>query len=145
MSSQGFSLLELLIVLFISSILLSFAYPSYQQYILRSQRLEGQLALLELANKMEQHYAKYYNYAQATIGCGSEHDVLANAFTQQKYYALKIINASDQHFIIQAIPQNTQGQMDTLCQTLQLDDQGRQMIVAGPRGIPEGTWEACWR
>ncbi|MGV3740393.1 MAG: type IV pilin protein [Gammaproteobacteria bacterium] len=144
MLRHGFSLLELLVVLFLISILLSFAYPSYQKYLIRSHRLEGQLAILDLANRMEQYYAKYNTYAHATIGTGTEHDVLTKALTQQGYYELKIDNVSDQHFIIQAVPQGAQGQMDTACQTLQFDEQGKQTVVFGPGGIPVGTWEECW-
>lgn len=144
MYRHGFSLLELLVVLFLISIILSFAYPSYQNYLIRSHRLEGQLAVLDLANRMEQYYAKYNTYAHATIGAGTEHDVLTSALTQQGYYALKIFTVSDQHFIVQAVPQGMQGQMDKFCQTLQFDDQGEQTVVFGPGGMPLGTREECW-
>jgi len=53
MKRQGFSLLELMITLTIMGILLGFAYPSYQLYTIRSHRLEGQTALLDLAHRME--------------------------------------------------------------------------------------------
>ncbi len=144
MRNQGFSLLEMLIVMLILSILLSFAYPSYQMYWTRAYRLEGQIAILNLANKMEQSFAQYGTYALASIGTNSEHDVLSTALTSQGWYVLNIQSASDTHYTLQAIPQNSQAQQDKQCQTLQINDQGIQSMVPGPGGSPTGTWETCW-
>lgn len=144
MYKQGFSLFEFLIVLFIFSILLSFVYPSYQNYLIRSHRLEGQLAVLDLANRMEQYFMQNHTYAHASIGAGNVHDVLTTALTQHGYYALRIYSANDQHFIVQAVPQETRGQVDLFCQTLQMDDLGVQTIVSGPSGSPIGKWDECW-
>ena len=144
MLRRGFSLLELLVVLFIFSILLTYAYPNYQLYLIRTHRLEGQLGVLDLANRMEQYFAKYHTYTQASIGTGNEHDVLNNAYTLQKYYLLRIHSATDKHYIVQAVPQKQQGQIDALCQILQMDDLGLQTVVAGPEGSPLGTEQECW-
>ena len=144
MQNKGFSLLEMLIVILIFGIILSFAYPSYQTYLIRAHRLEGQMALLDLANHMEQYFAQYGTYAEASVGTHSERDVLSTALTSQGYYTLVIQNATDTHFEIQAIPQGTQAQGDKQCQTLQFNDQGIQGIVSGPVGNPAGNWEECW-
>ena len=144
MQNSGFSLLEMLIVMLIFGIILSFAYPSYQTYLIRAHRLEGQMALLDLANHMEQYFAQYGTYAEATIGTHSERDVLSTALTSQGYYTLAIQNATETHFEIQAIPQRTQALGDTQCQTLQFNDQGMQDIASGPAGSPTGSWEECW-
>ena len=144
MHNRGFSLLEMLIVLLIFGIILSFAYPNYQSHFVRAHRLEGQLALLDLANRMEHHFANYESYTEATVGTNSVHDVLAVAETSQGYYRLVILHASETHFTIQAIPQDPQAQADTRCQTLQLNDLGLQEIVSGPGGVPTGSWEECW-
>lgn len=144
MRNQGFSLLEIIVVLVILSILLSFAYPSYQQHLLRMHRLEGQMALLDLANRMEAYFATFDTYAEASIGSGSERDVLSTAMTSHGWYALSIQSASETHFILQASPQNTQAKYDMRCQTLRFDAQGHQSIAAGPSGNPQGTWQECW-
>ena len=144
MQNPGFSLLVMLIVILIFGIILSFAYPSYQTYLIRAHRLEGQMALLDLANHMEQYFAQYGTYAEASVGTHSERDVLSTALTSQGYYTLVIQNATETHFEIQAIPQGTQAQGDKQCQTLQFNDQGIQGIASGPVGSPAGNWEECW-
>lgn len=144
MQKLGFSLFEMLIVLLIFSIILSFSYPSFQHYLIRAHRLEGQLALLDLATHMEQYFAKHGTYTQATLGTNSEHDVLSTPMTTQGYYTLVIHDSTDLHFNLQAVPQGVQGQTDKHCQTLQFNDQGMQSIVPGPGGSPTGSWEECW-
>lgn len=145
MRHQGFSLLELMITLAIVGILLSFAYPSYQTYTIRSHRLEGQTALLDLAHRMEQHFESYESYTDATIGAGTAHDVLASAQTTKGWYDLSIVMATEQHFLLQATPRNIQAKQDRECQALRFDDRGVQSIASGPSGVPTGTWERCWR
>ena len=144
MRNLGFSLLEMLIVLVIFGIILSFAYPNYQTYMIRAHRLEGQIALLDLANRMEHYFAKYGHYSGATIGSESEHDVLANPETNQGYYLLSIQTATESQFAIQAIPHNIQADADLRCQSLQFKSEGEKSIGPGPGGAPSGTWEECW-
>lgn len=144
MRQLGFSLIELMIVLLIFGIMLSFTYPSYQAYLVRSHRLEGQLALLNLAAQMEQYFARHGSYVGASIGTNSKFDVLATPFTAQGYYRLVIQNSSETQFKIQAIPQAEQARADLQCQILEFNDQGIQSTAAGPFGNPTGTWQDCW-
>lgn len=62
---RGFTLIELMITVAIIGILASIAYPSYQQYILRSNRAEAQAYLMDLAQRQQlflldaRRYASY--------------------------------------------------------------------------------------
>ncbi|HVT62877.1 MAG TPA: type IV pilin protein [Legionellaceae bacterium] len=141
---KGFSLMELIIVLVIVGILLNFAYPSYQAYLARAHRLEGQIALFDLADKMELHYQKYGSYARASIGTGTIYDVLSTAKTLEGWYELAIIASNEHHFILQATPTEVQARQDHWCQSLRLNDLGEESIASGPNGTPEITWKECW-
>jgi type IV pilus assembly protein PilE len=54
--SQGFTLIELMIVVVIATILLSIAVPSYMQQIRQSRRTEAKTALLDLAGREERYF-----------------------------------------------------------------------------------------
>lgn len=52
---QGFTLIELMIVIAIIAIIAAIAYPSYQNYTKRAKRLEVQSYLMELSHKLSSY------------------------------------------------------------------------------------------
>lgn len=61
--TQGFSIVELLIVIVIISILAAIAVPSYQEYARRTQRTVAKAALQELMSRQESYAVDHKNYA----------------------------------------------------------------------------------
>ncbi len=59
---KAFTLVELMFVLAIMSILVSMAVPSYQTFIKRSHRTEGQALLLDLQTQLDRYYFQYQEY-----------------------------------------------------------------------------------
>lgn len=60
--SNGFTLVELMIVLALIAILFSIAVPSYRTFTQKSQRTEGQALLLEMQTYLERYYFNYQRY-----------------------------------------------------------------------------------
>lgn len=141
---RGYTLIEIIIVLAIVGILASIAYPSYQDYLTRSRRSDGQSALLDLANRMERYYSKHQSYQLAAIGSGGEHDVLGRSITPGNAYTLEIIHATENTYLLQATPIGAQAKADTRCQTLTFNYLGIKGITSGPAGVPMGSIEQCW-
>ncbi len=142
---NGFTLLELLIVLTIVGIFAAIAYPSYYQYTVRARRVEGKSALLDLATKLERYYSKNSTYATATITAGNAStDVLSSSTSKDGWYTLSIINQGASVYTIQAIPRLQQASDDTQCQTLTYNYLGQKGITSGPSGTPTGTVDQCW-
>lgn len=66
---NGFTLIELMIVVMIIGILSAIAYPSYQEFVVRSNRSAAQQFMLEVASREEQYMLDTRTYT-ATIGDG---------------------------------------------------------------------------
>lgn len=63
MKQHGFTLIELMIVVAIIGILAGIAYPSYQRYVLKSNRVEAQAILTETAQLMERRFTTCGTYS----------------------------------------------------------------------------------
>lgn len=67
---EGFTLIEMMVVVVIIGILVAIAFPSYQQYVLRSHRVEARNTLQTIAQRIEQHYkiTRSYNTLSTDVG-----------------------------------------------------------------------------
>lgn len=66
----GFTLIELMITVAVIGILAAVAYPSYQDYIRRAMRSQGQQFLMDIAQRQEQYLLDQRQYA-AALGAGA--------------------------------------------------------------------------
>ena len=64
---NGFTLIELMIVVAILSVLAAIAYPSYQQYMKRGKRVDAQTEMLKVAQNLQSYYTINHNYTAATL------------------------------------------------------------------------------
>ncbi len=69
---QGFSLIELMIVVVLIGVISAIAIPAYTNQVSKTRRVEAQSALLEFANAMERHRLRNGTYlgvaASNTLG-----------------------------------------------------------------------------
>lgn len=142
---QGFTLIELMIVVAIIGILAAVAYPSYQEYVRSSHRAEAQSALMGLAATMERHFTANNSYKGAGAGGGDTgapgiyYDQVPSG-GGTAYYNLTIESASDTAFLVKATPVNSQvgdGFLDLNNQGIRQWDRDN----SGSIGSNEKTWK----
>lgn len=112
-SSQqsGFSLIELMIAVAIIGVVVSIAYPSYQNYVIDTNRGAAQADLMSLAAAMERHKAASFTYkaaAESAADTGKpdiyhQHSPSVEPYANRKY-DLYISESSGSAYLIEARP-----------------------------------------
>ena len=64
----GVTLVELMIVVAIIAIIVSIAYPSYQNHITKTRRADGQGMLLRVMQEQRKHFSNENTYTTDLIG-----------------------------------------------------------------------------
>lgn len=123
----GFTLIELLITVAIIGILAGIAYPSYTDFVTRSNRSEGQRELLRLANIEEQGFIDFRTYTDDMTDLNMATDPFT---TESGNYSIDAVIANGgTTFVLTATAQNAQTN-DSACPTLTINEAGRKLPVA---------------
>lgn len=143
---QGFTLMELMIVVAVVAILAAIAYPSYTHEVIKSRRTAAAGCLMEYANYMERYYTTNLRYDQDVNSVANALpalDCASSAQTGAYYqYALPTPALSATTYNITATPQGPQT-ADTACATLAIDQTGQryyQSTASGAAGL-----SSCWK
>ncbi len=65
--SQGFTLIEVMIVTAIVAVLAAIAYPAYTSYVIKGERAQARATLLEAAQFMERQYSASNAYSSGGL------------------------------------------------------------------------------
>lgn len=103
---EGFSLVEMMIVVAIIGILASIALPSYKEYVLRANRADAKAILMETAQFMERYFTTNNTYANAAVlsavspkgaaGSAIKYNITFSVTPTASVYTLKATAANSQ-------------------------------------------------
>jgi type IV pilus assembly protein PilE len=118
----GFTLVEVMITVAIIGILSTVAYPSYIDFVVRSNRAEGLRELVRIANLQEQHYVDNRSYTEVMTDLGLNADPFV---TENGHYSIDATVVNDT-FSLVATAQGTQASKDSACGTIAVTDTGQK-------------------
>jgi len=141
---SGVTLLELLVAVAIVGVLGSIAYPSYMQYVVRTNRSIAKSMLLQVADRQEQFFGDNKTYAADLTALGfaangfmvDDQGGVVGATSTDRLYAITLTNTSAVTYTVNATPQLMQANRDPHCQALTLTHTG----LRGQTGPSNNCW-----
>lgn len=133
--SKGFTLIELMIAVAIVGILAAIAYPSYNDYILRSHRTEGKTMLIQAQVNQERFFLSNNSYASAVTALNYSDP----AESENGYYVLSIAAATA------SCPIATCVAMTVTAQNAQATDTHCAALTVTSTGRKTATNTDCWQ
>lgn len=132
-AQKGFTLIELMIAVAILAILMGIAIPSYNQWVIKSNRAEAKSTLMDAAQRLERCFTRFsaYNDGNCSLQQG---DTL---MSESDKYQVQVTSTGATTFDLTAVPQGGQTH-DAECMNFTLDHTGARDI--------SGTGDAddCW-
>lgn len=149
---SGFTLVELMIVVAVIGILAALAWPNYSRHMVRTRRVEGQVALIEAMQQQERFQSQHNRYA-AFSSTDTDTDGDAQGF---KWWSGHAAASSAYELDAHACPDSALAECveirarpgtarvdqrfrDPDCGALTLDSRGRQGAQTAP-----GSNVRCW-
>ncbi len=136
---QGFTLIELMIVVVVVAILASIAVPAYQEQIAKAKRADAVAALTTAAQALERYYTSNGRYLDAN---GDLAAVFPTAVPESgtAYYNITSTAAANNSFTLRAT--RTGSMSGDRCGNLQLNSAGARTLHDNASGTDVAD---CWR
>jgi type IV pilus assembly protein PilE len=137
---NGFTLIELMIVVAILGIIVAFGYPAYRDQVIKARRADGMAFILDIADREERFYSDQGTYTNTITDLG-----YADGNSPEGAYYLATFPGGHPNnadltisFAITVTPQNGQ-EADTKCGAFTLTSLGVK-TVSGSLTVPD-----CWK
>ena len=132
---HGITLIELMVVMAIVGILAAIAIPAYRSYVMRANRADAKVALMQTAQSLERCYTNStpYAYNSATCTAAVPMPFVVSTGTYQ-ISGVRVANG----YVLTATPQGPQA-ADAQCLNFRLTQAGVQTVTGSQPAAD------CWR
>ena len=133
--NQGFTLIEVMVVVAIVGILSAIAYPSYTEYIARGHRAEARANLLQAAQWMER--AATANGTYPTASSAASAIAALEAQLKMDRYGIKVDSTNGSSYTLTAAPKGAQ--LKDKCGSYTLTQSGKRDVASATLSVAD-----CW-
>lgn len=147
---QGFTLIEVMVVVAVIAILSAIAIPSYTQYVTKARRSDARVSLMKLAQLQEAYYSSNNQYALTftnLLTASTEGFTSVSGTTLislQTYYSISLSPAATRNFTLTATPTTDmatrEASMSISCKGFSLDSTGQRGVTGGGTGSLQDCW-----
>lgn len=135
--NSGFTLIEVMVVVAIIGVLVGFAYPSYMEYVRKSNRADAKVALNDTAQRLQRCFTTYSAYNNANCSAATAYNGGASTATPEGFYSITAaINATTFTLTASPVAGTTQAN-DAKCTAFTLSH-------TGARGASGSDADNCW-
>jgi type IV pilus assembly protein PilE len=135
---EGFTLIELMIVVLIISILAAVGYPAYQSQVEKGHLSEGRAALTQFASQLERCYTRFGDYGSSKCDAYSAADN-DNYFSENDTYKIDVrILDGGNSFV--AVANRQKATSLNKCGNLTLEDTGQKGVSGGASKPADECW-----
>ena len=140
-SSTGFSLIEMLVVLFIVALVAVLTWPSYRDVVLSSRRAEAKSMLLVVSSDQERYFLRFNRYIDDSSPLNSPASAGREKHTTSGLYTISVDACADGRldfcFVATATPLGSQSADG--CTSLSIDNRGVRAAKGSLSDLNE-----CW-
>lgn len=138
---EGFTLIEIMIVVAIIAILAAIALPSYSRYVQRARLTEATARISDLRTKMEQYFQDKRNYGTSGTGCGVPVSGNNSSYFTFTCYLTSdpaaTTQTDDQSFALHAVGASTMAGFEF---TINQSSAKQTRSFVGASGLPAACW-----
>ncbi len=87
---NGFSFIEVIIIIVILAVVIAVAYPSYEQYLVNTRRGEGRAILMRVMEQQQRYFANGLTYTTNLTELG--YPVASGVTSQEGHYKVRAIH-----------------------------------------------------